>query len=141
MQVSNLMTPNPEHADVTDSVRDALQKLVEVDVRHLPILEDQEVIGMISDRDLREYIVPMASELDVVNTSDARFDRPLSALMRGDVIAVHPETNVTEVIDLMIDHRIGAVPVVQTATGTLVGIVSYIDIIRESYDYFADLDM
>lgn len=136
MEVSELMTPNPERADVTESVRSALQKLVEVDIRHLPVVDQEELVGMLSDRDLREYIVPMTSELDMVNTSDARFERPVSELMRGDVIFVNPETDVSDVIELMIDHKIGALPVVQPTTGNLVGIVSYIDVIREAHDFF-----
>ncbi len=139
MEVSEVMTPNPERAEVTETVRDGLHKLVELDVRHLPIVDQTELVGMISDRDLREYVVPMASDLEMVNSSDARFERPLSDLMRGDVISVHPETDVSEVIELMIDHKIGAVPVVQPATGTLVGIVSYIDVIREAQDFFENL--
>lgn len=138
MEVSEIMTPNPERAEVTEPVRNALQKLVEVDVRHLPIVDNQELVGMISDRDLREYVVPMASELELVNTADARFERPISDLMRGDVIYVNPETDVAEVIELMIDHKIGAVPVVQPSTGNLVGIVSYIDVIREAHPFFLE---
>lgn len=141
MEVSELMTPNPERADVTDTVRDALMTMMEVDVRHLPIVEQQELVGMISDRDLREFIVPMASDLELVNTADARFERPISDLMKGDVIFVHPETDVSEVIELMIDQRIGAVPVVEPSTGSLVGIVSYIDVIREAHDYFTGLEV
>ncbi len=139
MEVSELMTPNPERAEVTETVREALHKLVELDIRHLPIVDQTELVGMVSDRDLREYVVPMASDLEMLNTSDARFDRPLSELMRGDVISVHPETDVSEVIELMIDHKVGAIPAVQPSTGTLVGIVSYIDVIREAQEYFETL--
>lgn len=139
MEVSEIMTPNPERVEVTENVRDALLKLVELDVRHLPVVERGELVGMLSDRDLREFVVPMASELEVVDTADSRFERPVSNLMKGDVIYVHPETNVTEVIGLMIDHRIGAVPVVAPSLGNLVGIVSYIDVIREANEYFETL--
>ena len=139
MEVAEIMTPNPERVDVTDSVRDALRKLVELDVRHLPVVENQELVGMLSDRDLREFVFPMASELEALNLADARFERAVSTLMKGDVISVHPETDVMEVIDLMIDHRVGAVPVVESTRGTLVGIVSYIDVIREAHDFFAEI--
>ena len=136
MEVSEIMTPNPERIDVTEPVRQALHKLVEVDIRHLPVVEREELVGMLSDRDLREFVVPMASDLELVNSADARFERPVSDLMKGDVIKVHPETDVTEVIELMIDHRVGAIPVIQPSTGTLVGIVSYIDVLREAEEYF-----
>ena len=136
MEVSEIMTPNPERAEVTETVREAFLKLLEVDVRHLPVVDQQELVGMISDRDLREFIVPMVSDLELVNTTDGRFDRPISDLMTGAVISVHPETEISEVIELMIDHRIGAVPVVEPSTGLLVGITSYIDVIREAQELF-----
>ena len=138
MEVAEIMTANPESAQVTATVREVLQKLIEVDVRHLPILDNKELVAMISDRDLREHVMPMTADIDTANMADARFDRPISEFMQGDVIQVHPETDVAEVIDLMIDHRIGAFPVIQPTTGTLVGIVSYIDVIREARSYFED---
>lgn len=136
MEVSEIMTPNPEYVLVTEAVRDAFMKLLEMDIRHLPVVEANELVGMLSDRDLREFIVPLAGELETINAEDSRFERPVSELMKGDVISVHPETDVSEVIELMIDHRVGAVPVVQPSTGLLVGIVSYIDVIREAQEYF-----
>ena len=136
MEVAEIMTPNPERSEVTETVRQALLKLVELDVRHLPVVNREELVGMISDRDLRAFILPMASELETVNTADARFEQTVGDLMQGDVISVHPETDISEVIDLMIDHRVGAIPVVESLTGALVGIVSYIDIIRQSQELF-----
>lgn len=136
MEVSEIMTANPESAKVTDSIRTVLMKLVELDVRHIPIVEAGELVGMISDRDLRTYLLPMSTQLDAANNSDARFDRPVSTMMQGDVLLTHPDTDITEVIDLMIDHRVGALPVCDPINGTLVGIVSYIDILRESREHF-----
>ncbi|MFB6352202.1 MAG: CBS domain-containing protein [Bradymonadaceae bacterium] len=39
-------------------------------------------------------------------------------------------------IDTMIDQKIGAIPIVDPLDGSLVGIVSYVDILREAYDFF-----
>lgn len=136
MEVQEIMTGNPEYAEVSDPVRTVFLKLVEIDVRHLPIVDEGELVGMISDRDLRGFILPMASELETVNTADARFERAISDLMQGDVISVSPSTEVGEVIDLMIDQRVGAIPVVDPVNGTLMGIVSYVDVIREARGFF-----
>lgn len=136
MEVSEIMTPNPESADVTTSIREVLMKLIELDVRHIPIVERDELVGMISDRDLRTYLLPVATELETANNADARFDRPISSVMQGDVISVNPDTEVGEVIDLMIDHRVGALPVTDPINGILLGIVSYIDILHTSREFF-----
>ncbi|TXD34378.1 CBS domain-containing protein [Lujinxingia vulgaris] len=137
IEASELMTGNPERADVTDPLREVIRKLIELDVRHLPIVENNELVGMISDRDLQGLMVPDGSDLEVMRLSDTRFDQPISSVMQGDVISVHPETDVNEVIELMIDQKIGAVPVVDPITGALVGIVSYVDVIRHARDYFS----
>ncbi len=140
MEVSDVMTPNPERAEVTETVREALLKLTEMDIRHLPIVEEGQLVGMISDRDLREVVVPMVSDLELAAaTVDSRFERPVSELMTGDVISVHPETDISEVIEMMIDHRVGAMPVVEPSTLALVGIISYIDILREAEELFMGL--
>lgn len=140
MEVSDVMTPNPERAEVTETVREALLKLTEMDIRHLPIVEEGQLVGMISDRDLREVVVPMVSDLELAAaTVDSRFERPVSELMTGDVISVHPETDISEVIEIMIDHRVGAMPVVEPSTLALVGIISYIDILREAEELFMGL--
>ncbi|MFU8804615.1 MAG: CBS domain-containing protein [Bradymonadaceae bacterium] len=136
MLVEEIMSTNPERAKAGDPIREVLFKLIELDVRHLPIVDNDELIGMISDRDLRGFTSPTNNELDTINPRDNRYDAPVSTLMQGDVISVTSQTDITEVIDLMIDHKVGAIPVVDGITGTLVGIVSYIDVIREAREYF-----
>lgn len=136
MEVSEIMTGNPESARVTDSIRAVLMKLIELDVRHIPITENGELVGMVSDRDIRTYLVPTVTELETVNSGDARYDQAVSTMMQGDVQQVSPDTEVAEVIDLMLDERVGALPVCDPINGTLVGIVSYIDILRASRDSF-----
>jgi len=57
-------------------------------------------------------------------------DAPVADLMSSDVISVELETGIDEIIDLMIDEKVGAVPVVDDR-GVLVGIVSYVDLLNE----------
>jgi CBS domain-containing protein len=50
--------------------------------------------------------------------------------MSADVVAAEPETDVSELVTLFIEHKVGAIPVVVPDTRRVVGIVSYIDILR-----------
>jgi CBS domain-containing protein len=50
--------------------------------------------------------------------------------MSDDVIAAEPETDVIELITLFLEHKVGAIPVVLPDTRRIVGIVSYIDVLR-----------
>jgi acetoin utilization protein AcuB len=128
MVVQDVMTRQPLVVSATDSVGSALAKLIEADVRHLPVVQDGALVGILSDRDFREA-------LDILVNGPERgqghsWDRPVSGLMSGDVISVNPECDLAEVIDTMIDQKIGALPVVEEDSDEIVGIVSYIDILR-----------
>jgi hypothetical protein len=90
--------------------------------------------GMVSDRDLRTLIDPMFALAPASGTRSQDLDQPISALMSSDVISVSPESEVEEVIDLMIEHRIGAVPVTEPGSSKLQGIISYVDVMRAARD-------
>jgi acetoin utilization protein AcuB len=131
------MTSHPEHIVATGSVQEAVNKLFELDARHLPVVDEHgELVGVLSDRDLREYSQPYEMQFENLTTSDEREVTPVSDIMSGDVISAHPEDDITEIIDMMIDQKVGAVPVVDPLDGNLVGIVSYIDILREAAELF-----
>jgi acetoin utilization protein AcuB len=54
--------------------------------------------------------------------------------MTSNVIRVDPETDVREIVDVMIEEKISAVPVVDEDSGDLVGIVSHVDVMRALRD-------
>jgi CBS domain-containing membrane protein len=131
LNIEEIMTPTPERVLVVDSIADAINKLFELDVRHLPVVDENgELVGMLSDRDLRSYSLPYAMEYTGPDEADERTSAPVSDVMQGDVISVGTDADISEVISLMIDHKVGAIPVVDSLEGGLVGIVSYIDVLR-----------
>lgn len=132
MVVSEIMTPSPATADAAASIRAVMRRLIDLDVRHLPIVNDGELVGIISDRDLREVTSRLVAEGET--QIDRVLDRPISDLMSADVLSVDPETELEDVVDLMIEHRVGALPVVSPGTDELVGIVSYVDVLRAARD-------
>lgn len=121
----DLMTEDPRIIRAGASVADAMEVLEQLDIRHLPVTDDDgNLIGMLSDRDLR----PLLGERD--EEDPVRRARTLvSDLMTGNVVSVTTDTEIGEIIELMLDNKIGAVPVVD-GEGHVVGIVSYVDILR-----------
>jgi CBS domain-containing protein len=136
MVVDEVMSSDPFVVSVTDSVGSVIKKLIESDVRHLPVVSEGELVGMVSDRDLRSFTPVAMLELTQPRELQARLAQPISKVMTTDVISVNPETEIEEVIDLMIEHKIGAVPVVEADSSKLLGIVSYIDALRAARDLF-----
>jgi CBS domain-containing protein len=63
-----------------------------------------------------------------------RLGRPVVELMSADVIAAEPESELGELIALLLEHKVGAIPIVEPDTRQLVGIVSYIDVLRAVQD-------
>jgi CBS domain-containing protein len=130
MMVNELMTPRPASIQGEAPIREALDIMLELDVRHLPVVnDDNEVIGMISDRDLRTMFQPAEGPPELVAWANRRLAQPVSSLMSGDVLQVQSDDDAQDAIDLMLEHRVGALPVT-SAEGRLVGIVSYIDVLR-----------
>lgn len=128
---AELMTENPVTIRVDAKVRDAVRILETLDIRHLPVVDEEgEVVGMVSDRDVRGLMLPYTMGGEYAGTIQAGLDASLASIMSSDVLSVEMEADEAEVVDLMLDHKIGAVPVVDVE-GTLVGIVSYLDVLRQ----------
>ncbi len=127
MKVSELMTPEPKTLDVTATVRDAILLLNELDVRHLPVMDGGDLVGIVSDRDVKAALGVDAQDAEAMANE---LEAAVAHLMSSDVITAGPEDEVGEAIDLMLEHRMGSVPVVTDDPKELVGILSYVDVLR-----------
>ena len=138
MVVQEVMTEDPITAQSSTAIGTVLNTLFESDVRHLPIVDGDQLVGIVSDRDLRAFLAPSMLELEKPEDVRKRLAQPVSTVMNADVVSVTPETDLSAVIEMMIDQTVGAVPVVQPGTDELVGIVSYIDVLRAAQDLFEE---
>ena len=138
MLIADIMTPTIVTARPEDTVRRALLLLEDQDIRHLPVIDDERrLVGLVSDRDLREYRLPVMEEIEHPEQADDLLDTPLSEIMNSEVVSVDSSEDVVAAIDLMIEYRIGAAPVLDRTTGELVGILSYVDVLRLARDVLA----
>lgn len=134
MIVREIMSSDPYVADVRWTVRRVARALMDADVRHLPIVNEGALVGIVSDRDLHGVIPSPWDEVEDRAKARAALEQPISTVMSSDVVSVDPESDVVEVIDLMIEHKVGAIPVVEADSSKLVGIVSYVDALRAVRD-------
>ena len=128
MLAKDIMTEKPVTATETMSVAEALGLLYELDVRHLPVVRGSELVGIVSDRDLRGFTAP--GEDQAMDAMERARTSTIRNFLNADPIRVDTETNVREIIELMLMHRVGAIPVCDLDTGDLLGIVSYVDLLR-----------
>jgi acetoin utilization protein AcuB len=124
----DIMTENPVTATELMAITEALGLLYELDVRHLPVVRGRELVGIISDRDLRRFTE--ADEDLAIEAVEAASSSTVGNFMNTSPVKVDPETNLREVVELMLLHRVGAIPVADLDTGDLLGIVSYVDLLR-----------
>jgi acetoin utilization protein AcuB len=116
--------------DIAGTIQDAADLMWAADVRHIPVLAHGALVGMLSDRDLRSYTLPRSEWIFRSDEERARLAVSVSALLPSDVFTARPDTPVAELLDLLLEEKIGAVPVLAPDTGDLIGVVSYIDVLR-----------
>ena len=129
--VREIMSASPVTASPDTPMRDVVDMLYVHDIRHMPIVSDGVVVGVVSDRDLRNLIDPRDVEMVSTNGLLEMQRRPISEAMSTDVIFVDPESSIVKAAYLMVDHGVGSVVVVQPGTKQLVGIVSYVDLLEK----------
>jgi CBS domain-containing protein len=138
MIARDVMTPNPVTVSPHARVAEAWDLMRELDIRHLPVVHDGELVGMVSDRDvayldLARLLVPAGAD-----GLQRQLATPVVNVMSSDVVFVEPDTVLSDVIELMLERKIGAVPVVNPGSREVVGIVSYIDVLGAVQDLLED---
>ena len=130
MQASELMTDALVTIKPDENVRVAMMRMEDQQIRHLPVVEGGQLIGMLSDRDLREYRLPLMEELDKPGYADDLLKTSVSEVMSVNIVSLDSGEDVKAAIDVMLEYGVGAVPVIDRHSDELVGIVSYVDVIR-----------
>jgi acetoin utilization protein AcuB len=138
MIAEDVMSDNPASIREDATLGEAVEVLLGAEFRHLPVVRGTELVGMISDRDVRSLITPRLFDVAALEELKSRYDDRVAELMSTDVVKVYPATDLGEVIDRMLDEHVGALPVVDADTGALLGIVSYVDVLRAMRDEAVD---
>ncbi len=126
LRVKDLMTAPVAVADPGTRVRDALELLRRHQIRHLPVVSDGRLEGFLSENDIRETLGFQADDWQVRE----RLDWAVFRVMNEDAPRVDPELSVADAIQVFLTTKTSAVPVVEQASGELVGILSTIDILK-----------
>ena len=115
--VRDAMTADPRSIGKSVSVVEAAQLMREQVIGSLPITDDEQLVGMITDRDITMRVVAEAADPNATSVED---------VYSRDLISVAPDNDLEEALGLMARHQIRRLPVVED--GRLVGIVAQADI-------------
>jgi len=109
--ITDLIAVSPK-----DTVESAIQIMQQHSIRHLPVVEDNKLVGLVTESSLRPYLSPEKLRL------------PLREVMIINPITVDPEASIDEAARLIYKYKIGGLPVI--SQGKLVGIITITDILE-----------
>ena len=121
--VRDAMTPNVHSAAPTDSLADAAQTMKQEDVGSLPVVEDDRLIGILTDRDIVLRAVAERVDPQSSNVGD---------VASRDLVTAEPEQDLDEALAQMARHRVRRLPVVED--GRLLGMLAQADVAIEAKD-------
>ena len=127
MKVVDLMTSDPLVVTTVETIGKAEELMAENNIRQIPVVKGRELVGIVTDRDIRAFLS------DVLRGEPEARERALQTAL-GDIMTteplfVAPDDDLKDAIEMLIEQKFGAIPVVDEAEG-LVGIVSYVDVLR-----------
>lgn len=122
MRVSERMTKNIITVTPETTLSEALRIVHEKKIRHLPVVAEGRLVGIVTDRDLKKVSASEATTLSVWELNYLLDRVKIKDFMIRDVISVSPELPIDEAAELMIAHRIGSLPVVEDSK--VVGILT-----------------
>jgi acetoin utilization protein AcuB len=118
MLIKECMTKSPYTVSVDTPLLTARELLSEHAIRHLPVLDEKRLVGILSDRNLKQALASPGGERFLV--ADA---------MMPDVFAVSPDTELAMVVEEMAKEKYGSA-VIQEQDGKVVGVFTTIDACR-----------
>ena len=128
MKVREIMTQPALTVGSEMPVLEAQQLMASHRIRHLPVTDGGRLMGIVTDRDIRLNLPSPATSLSVWEVNYLLARLTVGSVMRHAVITVDPDRDAAQAAQIMLDHKIGALPVVDA--GAIVGIVTETDMLR-----------
>ena len=127
IRVVDVMTKDPLTVTPNETIGQADELMNTNRIRQLPVAQEKELVGIVTDRDIRSFL--SGSLLESPEARERALNTEVREIMTTEPITVSPDDDLQEAVELMIDEKIGGIPVVDEAEG-LVGIVTYVDVLR-----------
>jgi len=130
MLVRDWMTVNVISLGVNSSVLDAAEILHEKNIRQFPVIDsDARLVGIVSDRDIRDAMPSKFIPGDnAAERGGGLYTLTAEDIMTLDPISVQTDTAMTEVAEILVKHKIGGLPVVESEK--IIGIITQQDVLR-----------
>jgi len=143
-KVAELMRKQFVHVDPDESLLEADQILRLARIRHLPVVRDGELVGILTHRDVMESALSRLDESGPTARLEHLRSVSVGEVMTRDVETATPDMELSEAAVRMLRHKIGCLPVVSSRAPPVhaVGLITETDLVRAAYapDFFASSD-
>jgi acetoin utilization protein AcuB len=127
MKVINVMTTHPVSVAPEDSIQQVREIMDEENIRQLPVTNEKELIGIITDRDIRSFLG--GRSLGYLEEREVAMKTKVATVMTDKPITLSPEDDLREAVELLLEEKVGGIPVMDPDDG-LMGIITYVDVLR-----------
>jgi len=139
MFVESRMTANPITISSNTTIADASEIMRNNKFRRLPVVEGGQLVGIVTDRDLRAVSASPATALSIFELNYLLAKMKIKDIMQKEVISINTGATVEEAAILMYNHRIGGLVVVDEQ-GVVAGIITETDIFKSFVDIMGLVD-
>ena len=122
--IRDVMTSNPCTIDASKDVAYAAKMLRDEDVGVAPIVEGDQLVGVLTDRDIAIKVVAEGKDPQTTKVSE---------IASKDIVTIDPQQDLDEALRLMAQHQVRRLPVVEE-DGKIIGIVAQADVARQAND-------
>ena len=129
MLARNWMSKDVISVDVNDSMQDAIRLIREHKIKHLPVMKNGKLVGIVTDRDLKSASASGASTLDIHEILFLISNIKVEEIMTKKPITIPADYTIDEAAEILLEHKISGAPVVDDA-GKIVGVITQNDIFR-----------
>ncbi len=127
MLVREFMTTEVTSLQETDTLLDATMILVRSSFRHLPVLRDKQLVGIVTERDVKQFAPHLLTRVSPEEYNKVMETTPISRVMTRDPLTVKPEQPVFDAASALYTRKVGCLPVVEN--GELVGVITTTDML------------
>ena len=136
MLIKMWMTKKVITIDIDDSMENAVRLMKEHTIRRLPVTHNNQLAGIVTDRDLREAGASDATSLEIHELMYLISKINVSEIMTKEPITVPVDYTVEETAEILLENKISGVPVVSN-DGRLAGIITQTDIPYAAFRHIA----
>jgi len=132
MNAKKWMTPDPTTLTEEDLVKTAVTHVLRSRIRHIPIVRNGKLVGIVTDRDLKRALPSVVAGSSPEEYQTFMDSTKLRDVMTANPVTCTPDTDLLDVVRQFIDNKFGAMPVIDG--DAVVGIITQTDAMRAFLD-------